>query len=702
MSNEPILLTKKYKDHTIQNVVDDLRVDSLPFNAYSVHTQPIRNLDITIQVLDEETETVIETVSGRSSGGSMRVESSSLIRRSGSLEVAFDPEFFPSPKSLVWFGNIFRVYVGIQDLSMENHTVNFLLGTFWIDEAALSVDNTSSTITIELSDKMTKYDEDELENMMKIPIDIPISEAIKKAMEDFGETKFGYIQKSLPNEVVPYTLEFGVGSTKISIIEKLRDMYMDYTCGYNVKGEFEFYRIEVQKETAYQKPKWSFNNDILDGKDLIVDFKEGYRLKDIKNRILIIGETSEKSGITPKGEVRITDSKNPFNIDAIGERTKVITESDYVTDDQCYSRGRYEIQKTSNFQEKCSITCVPIYMMDANDIIEVVNPATSVISRYSVDDFSIDFSIDGNMNISAHKLYYTGVEYGEEFTPLVNAFMKGINEWGWLSLGEERVKDCFNIVGAGSATITIRFVEMEMGGEQASITSYATTKNQTLQIDLADFKDLDFEDESGANGRSKADYADRVLGHEMFHAVTNDYLGHDAMIEMPLWFKEGFSEFLHGGKDRFETVYKSLSQANKKKELIDLATKQLNGLFEGTSEDYVAAYLISMAIYNLCDEKQWSNLIINLRGVSNPGINFLYKLLPIGKDNDEVKAKVIAELNGMPEVWKMLFDKKDLDTGSVGGIHFMNLYGVALTAESVFNNANAKVDSIGFILKKDR
>ena len=310
MSNEPVLLTKKYKDHTIQNVVDDLRVDSLPFNAYSVHTQPIRNLDITIQVLDEETETVIETVSGRSSGGSMRVESSSLIRRSGSLEVAFDPEFFPSPKSLVWFGNIFRVYVGIQDLSMENHTVNFLLGTFWIDEAALSVDNTSSTITIELSDKMTKYDEDELENMMKIPIDIPISEAIKKAMEDFGETKFGYIQKSLPNEVVPYTLEFGVGSTKISIIEKLRDMYMDYTCGYNVKGEFEFYRIEVQKETAYQKPKWSFNNDILDGKDLIVDFKEGYRLKDIKNRILIIGETSEKSGITPKGEVRITDSKN--------------------------------------------------------------------------------------------------------------------------------------------------------------------------------------------------------------------------------------------------------------------------------------------------------------------------------------------------------------------------------------------------------
>lgn len=699
--NEPVLLTKRYKDHTIPNAVDSLRYEDLPFNAYSVHSQPIRNLDVTIQVLDEATDTVLETVSGRCESGNIRVESSSLIRRTGSLEVQFDEDFFPSASSMVWFGKIFRIYVGIKDLSMIDHTVNFLLGTFYVEKAGVSVDASTSSITIGLEDKMGRFENDELENMIKIAPGTPISETMRKVMEDLGETKFGYIQESLPSETVPYTMEFGVGEEKIEIISKLRDMYMDYTCGYNTKGEFEFHKISIQKETEFEHPKWSFSNDSIDGKDLTIDFKEDYVLKDIRNRILVVGEMSDKTGITANGEVRITDAKNPFNIDAIGTRTKVITESKYVTDDQCYSRAKFEIWKVSNFQEKCEISAIPIYLLDANDIIEVPNPITGVKSRYLIDSFSIDLKVDGKMSISSHKLYYTGVEYGEAFKPLVNAFMVGINNYGWLSLAEERIKDVFNISGSGNATITVRFVDMELGGEQASITSYGTTKNQTLQIDLADFSKLDFESESGANGRSEADYADRVLGHEMFHAVTNDYLGHDMMIDVPIWFKEGFAEFLHGGKDRYKLAYPKVEKSKKKSQLIELAEKQLNGLFDGSSEDYVAAYLIAIAIYNLCDSKMWSGIITNLRGVKNPGINFLYKLLPIADDNDKVKALVMNEIKTMDKVWNLLDDESDKDTMSVGGVHFMNLYGVPLTAETVFNNSNATTDSIGFKIKKD-
>ena len=56
----------------------------------------------------------------------------------------------------------------------------------------------------------------------------------------------------------------------------------------------------------------------------------------------------------------------------------------------------------------------------------------------------------------------------------------------------------------------------------------------------------------------------------------------------------------------------------------------------------------------------------------------------------------------MNDVWDFLFDNNDIDTGSVGGIHFMNLYGIPLTAESVANNANATVNSIGFELKIEK
>ena len=56
----------------------------------------------------------------------------------------------------------------------------------------------------------------------------------------------------------------------------------------------------------------------------------------------------------------------------------------------------------------------------------------------------------------------------------------------------------------------------------------------------------------------------------------------------------------------------------------------------------------------------------------------------------------------MEDVWAMLFNDADIDTGSIGGYHFMNLYGVKLDAEDVFNNANATVDSIGFDLKIEK
>lgn len=701
MSKEATILDIKYKDHTIQNAITDISVDKIPVDAINVHSQPIRNLSVTIQVLDEYTEKVIETITGKVVGGSVNVSSTSLIRRTGNIKVLYDDDLFPAPNSLIWFNRIIRIYVGLDDMSSVNKTYNFLLGTFWISEGALKLDTQESIIELELEDKMSKYEGVELENILKLEPETPIDKAMRMVMEDMGETKFGTMHEGSSTEVVPYTLEFAAGTQKLDVIEKLRDMYMDFVCGYNVMGEFCFEKIEVQKATQYQKPKWEFNNVNMGRADLIMEYSEPYRLKDVKNRVVVIGAMSEKTGITPMGEVRITDSKNPFNIDAIGTRTKVIVENTYAMDEQCRSRAKFEVWKTSNFQEKLSIKTVPIYILDANDFILVTNPMTNVTSMYRVDDFQIDLSIEGAMSISAHKLYYTGLEYGEAFLPLVDAFMKGINDCGWLSLGEERIKECFGLSGSGEATIIVRFVDHELGGEQASITSYGTTKNQTLQIDLADFQELNMDDENGsAKNRSVADYADRVLGHEMFHAVTNDYYGHDAIIQFPLWFKEGFAEFLHGGKDRFASVYPTLSQSKKRDALIELARKQLNDEWESTSEDYVAAYLIAIAIYNLSGDK-WNNLFINMRNVKNPSINFLYKLLPMGETNNDAKDRVIEEIKNMSDVWKWLFDKDDVDTGSIGGIHFMNLYGVPLTAETVFNNANATVDSIGFKIKKD-
>ena len=456
--NNPVL-QKTYKDHTVQNAIMSIKEKDLPLAARAIHLQPIRNLEITIQVLDEETKKVIETITGKANGGSIKMDSSSLIRRTGSLTLSVDPDLFPSPSSLMWFGNIIKIYAGLKDLTESDMTYNILLGTFWIDEGSYSIDTSNSEITISLSDKMTKYDETQLEYEMKISPGTPIADAMRLVMVSLGETDFGDMMQPDANMIVPYTLEYGVGEQATTVITALRDMYMDFYCGYDIEGKFEFKQLTVQKADEVSEPKWRFDTNSNERADLTLSFSESYNLKAIKNRLVVYGGTSDKTGITPMGEVRITDVKSPFNVDAIGTRTKIVTEDKYVTDEQCISKARYDIWKTSNFQEVANISSVPIYILDANDIIEITHPETKEISRYAIDSFDLGLGIESDMSIVAHKLYYIGLEYGAELIPMVENFIRGINNWGWISLAEERIKDVYNIIGAGTNQLTVRFTD---------------------------------------------------------------------------------------------------------------------------------------------------------------------------------------------------------------------------------------------------
>lgn len=701
-NNDNPSLQKQFKDHTVENAVTNL--NDLPLNAHSVHLQPVRNMEVTIQVLSEDGESVIETITGKATGGSVKMSSMALIRRTGSLTLTVDPDLFPQQGSLMWFGNIMRVYVGIKDLTQHRDTtINFLLGTFWIDEGSYSIDSDSSSITISMSDKMTKYDDLDLQNPMVIPADTPIHEAIRLVMENLGETSFGTMERLSDNMRVPYDLEFGAGEKAQSVITALRDMYMDCYCGYDIMGNFEFKQLKIQRADDVSEPKWRFDSTASDRADLTVSFNESYNLKNIKNHVVVYGSVSEFTGLTPMGEVRITDVGSPFNVDAIGSRKRVLVESSYATDEQCVAKARYEVWKSSNFQEVATIGSVPIYIFDANDIIEITHPETGMVSRYRIDSFDLGLDVSSEMTINAYKLYYVGLEYGKEMIPIIEDFIKGINNYGWISLAEERIRQCYNIMASGSSVLNVRFVDGELGGEQASVTSYPTTKNQTLRIDIRDFEGLIPNDENGDNGRSTGDYADRVIGHEAFHAVMNDYLGHDVAIQLPEWFKEGMAEYIHGAKERLFYAHSGRTNSEKRNLLTNRAEELLkNGAWVGYSEDYVASYLIAIAIYRICTTSQWKNLFINLRGQSNLSINFLTKLLPIAESNELVIQRLINEIKGMSGVWNMLFNNSDPDTGSVGGIHFMNLYGVPLTADTVFNNADAYTDSLGFQLKFEK
>lgn len=700
---ENLSLEKTYKDHTVPNPVDDLRLEALPGNAFSVHSQPIRLLTVTIQVLDTETETVLETITGKAESGTIRVDGNSLVRRSASIRMMVDPDLFPQQGSLMWFDKTIKVYVGLDDTSKHDYTVNFLVGTFWVGDGLYNINSEESRLSFELEDKMMQYEDTELENSLVIDVGTPIHVAMRMMMEHVGETKFGEMVESRDGEVVPYTLEYKIGDKVMDVVKSLRDMYMDYICGYDVQGRFEFRRIESQREQDLPESKWRFDAEDSTLRTLL-SFQESYNLKSIKNRVIVYGGTSDITGLTPMGETRITDVKSPFNIYAIGKRTKIITEPKYVTDEQCIAKAKYEVWKSSNFQEISTISTIPIYFLDAHDVIDVVHPFTKKEHKYMIDSLDFSLGTESTMNIQAHKVYYVTLEYGEESIPLVDAIIRGISNYGWISLGEEIIYQGFNIMGAGDAALNITFQDNIPGGEQMSVTSYPTSRNQGFNIDIADFKDLDFNSQHGGyiegSSRSKADYMDRVITHEMFHAVSNDYFGHNKMIQAPVAWKESWAEMAHGAKERYLSVYTGMSNADKKTALVDRAMPLLENNFDGTSEDYVTSYLIAIACYRLAKRRGiWYNLFINLKKQENFAINFWLKFLPIAETNDEVKNMIVAEMQSMNDVYAFLNDVNDVDTGSILGIHFENKYGVPLTAENVVNNNNATIDSIGFKLE---
>lgn len=701
-------LIRQYKDHTVKNPVDSLRAEDLPSNAYKVHTQQTRRLTITIQVLNEKTREVIETIQGRAEDGNITVIAESLIRRDATMRLSIDEGLFPKPGSLLWFGNICKVYIGIDDSSVSNGQVNFLAGTFWIEEAGYTLDERGHYIDLKLRDKMMKWEGKQLEYSMKIEIDTPIHVAVRALMEHIGETDFGIMDESREGEVVPYTIEYGIGEDILKLVTELRDMYMDYVVGYDVAGGFEFRRIETQKEEYVEEPKWSFdvNHDTL---KTLIKYSENYNFRNIRNRVVVYGGTSDVTGFTPLSEARVTDSKSPFNVNAIGEMTEVIIEDRYVLNEQCNARAKYELYKKSNFQEEVKITTVPIYILDVFDVIEVIHPYTNIESQYLIDRINIGLNISSEMDIMAHRLYYVSVEYGEEDIPLVNYIINGIESLGWIRLAEDLILKSFGIQGSGDGSLNVTFINHGLGGFQAAVTSYPTTRNQSFEIDLADYQEVDFDSKLGGfipeSPRDNDDSLSRVIAHEMYHAVMNDYLGHDKAVQVPVWFKEGMSELLHGAaQGRFGSIYLSMNNTNKKAEIEKHAEWILNGNFNGTSEDYVASYMISWAVYKLAKENDmWETLHFRLKEENNIAFNFSIKMLPIAPNNYDVNQLILDKLkNGMGDIWDYMFlpESQKVDTGSVLGILGENYYGVPLTDETIINtNDYDGTTSIGFDLR---
>jgi flagellin len=113
---------------------------------------------------------------------------------------------------------------------------------------------------------------------------------------------------------------------------------------------------------------------------------------------------------------------------------------------------------------------------------------------------------------------------------------------GWLSSAEDMVQQYYGLQADG-VTLKINLDTTDgQSGVLASVTgSTAPGSDITLNIDMADFSDITTPD-----GGSGPLYDDRVVAHEMVHAI----MLRSTSFNFPQWFTEGTAELIQGADER--------------------------------------------------------------------------------------------------------------------------------------------------------
>lgn len=114
----------------------------------------------------------------------------------------------------------------------------------------------------------------------------------------------------------------------------------------------------------------------------------------------------------------------------------------------------------------------------------------------------------------------------------------------WLQQSEQLIQTYYGLIGDG-ASLDVQFVNnMPQYLAAVSGTPNGSGKviNQQLLVDVADFVPATL-----PNGGTAPFFDDRIIAHEMTHAVMGRTMNFTAL---PTWFIEGSAEFMHGADER--------------------------------------------------------------------------------------------------------------------------------------------------------
>lgn len=341
--------------------------------------------------------------------GIININSNSAIRRDCSIDMVItDSSFLVSEDSKIWMDKWFKVEVGIKSLK-DGDIKWFNKGIYAINNPAIRYSATEKKLHIEGLDLMCTLDGTlggTLGIKTKISKEDGIANTLKTAVCKLGKISENQIYIEQNNLEIPQDIEKTPSDTIYSILEHIKELYMDWEIFFDENGRFIYQKI---KNRYVANPIPNFENDMvafsfLKDNSLIRDYNLDYDFKNIKNKIIVWGKMRD-DGVQVKYEITNTDENSPFNVNKIGTIPFALVDEKIFNTEQAEQRARYEYWKHNNFNEKVTVNLVPLYFLDVNTLIEFNEPDINLNGKFLIDSISLPLSHDGLMSLSAHKVY---------------------------------------------------------------------------------------------------------------------------------------------------------------------------------------------------------------------------------------------------------------------------------------------------------
>lgn len=260
---------------------------------------------------------------------------------------------------------------------------------------------------------------------------------------------------------------------------------------------------------------------------------------------------------------------------------------------------------------------------------------------------------------------------------------------GWLERAEELIRNNYGIEADGASIyIDITSFSDGAGGTLAQVAFSpggpdGRATNIRLQIDMADFTPPNL-----PNGGSAPMYADRVIAHEMVHAIMGRSVNITSLGTTSMWFVEGAAEFIHGADERLAGDLYMAAGATQAEKAEDVLSVLSVGGWGGTSKDYSAGYVATRYLHQKLKDAGHAggvkDFFAYLSGPGAPTMNdAMQHFFGTGAGNASyTEASFISEVKGTDGVNFLLgMNLSNADTGAIGGLDADG--GQELTAEDV-------------------